>query len=123
MTAKTTRTARYARPSKKKCHKLATGVRESLVMGTPKDPRSDFLPRTEVTAPGSIGRGPLRVEVHTAVDATLAAPADATHGAAVVPFVAASTAVAFVVLGAARDRAVSVNDQRAGTRRHAVEGN
>jgi len=30
-----------------------------------------------------------------------------------VTFVAAAAAVAFVVLGAARDRAVSVNDQRA----------
>jgi hypothetical protein len=36
---------------------------------------------------------------------------------AVVPFVPTATAVRFVVLGAARDRAVSVKDERAGAER------
>ena len=35
--------------------------------------------------------------------------------------VALLAAIALVVLGAARDRAVTVNDERAGTRCHAVE--
>ena len=56
--------------------------------------------------------------MHTAVVAT-AESLDATHRSAVVPFVAASAAVAFVLLGAAGDGAVSVHDQRAGTGRHA----
>ena len=62
-------------------------------------------------------------EMDAAVAAALAVPLDASRRPAVVTFVAAATAVAFVVLGTARDRAVTVNDQSAGTRRHAVEGN
>src|SRR5262245_53411179 len=51
----------------------------------------------------------------TAVVAAVRVPLATTLRRAVVLFVATATAAAFVVLGAARDRAVSVKDERAGT--------
>jgi hypothetical protein len=63
--------------------------------------------------------------MHTAVIATAERPDIAADRAAIVSRVAAATFVAFVVLGASRHVAVSVNDQRTGTRRHAhdrIEG-
>jgi len=55
--------------------------------------------------------------LNAAVVAALREPLDAPHGSAVMTFVTATATVAFVVLGAARDCAASVNDQRARARR------
>jgi hypothetical protein len=54
--------------------------------------------------------------MHAALIATGARPHVAADGASIMPFMATMTAIAFVVFGAARDRAVSVNDERARTR-------
>jgi hypothetical protein len=53
--------------------------------------------------------------MHAAVVAAVREAVDATLRRAVVPFVATSKTELLVVLGAARDRAVRVNDQGAGT--------
>jgi len=64
------------------------------------------------------GTTDLHVELDPAVIAAIERPDPTTNRVTVVSFVATTAAVAFVVFGAARDRAVSVNDQRARARGH-----
>jgi hypothetical protein len=53
--------------------------------------------------------------MHAAVVTTFERPHPTSHRVAVMPFVATATPGLLVVLGAARDGAVSVNDERART--------
>jgi hypothetical protein len=57
-------------------------------------------------------------QVHAALVASAECPDPAAHRVAFVAKLSAATAVRFVVLRAARDRAVRVHDQAAGTGRH-----
>jgi hypothetical protein len=58
-------------------------------------------------------------EMNAAVIAAIPKPLDTTNRRTIMPFVTTTTAATFVVLGAARDSAVRMNDERAGAR-HAL---